>query len=237
MPAQGSAWDRARGKLGVWLPVRSSGGTTVFFYPILKTVITQDPVGQHLMMHSERVRYFVIYCNTLNSKQIWKVHSENVFWFHYVTGPKYTAFWLDHNWLTTPVTTLFRWVHFQIPKCFFCTLSSSSWFPSTHECAWLNTLAVLPLRRRDCDSIKKKVHYTLFMASRNRIVVALMGEAPLRTEGSPVGDCKVFFFCRIVVASPLGERPNTDSTTCLHLVLENAWRFLPSSSQECSLGC
>jgi hypothetical protein len=44
--------------------------------------------------------------------------------------------------------------------------------------------AVLPLRRRDCDSIKKKVNYTLFMASRHRIVVALVGEAPLRTEGS-----------------------------------------------------
>jgi hypothetical protein len=46
------------------------------------------------------------------------------------------------------------------------------------------TLAVLPLRRRDCDSIKKKVDYTYFMASRHRIVVALVEEAPLRTEGS-----------------------------------------------------
>jgi hypothetical protein len=44
--------------------------------------------------------------------------------------------------------------------------------------------AVLPLRQRDCDSIKKKVDYTLFMASRHRIVVVLVGEAPLRTEGS-----------------------------------------------------
>jgi hypothetical protein len=44
--------------------------------------------------------------------------------------------------------------------------------------------AVLPLRRRDCDSIKKKVDYTFLMASRRRIVVALVGEAPLRTEGS-----------------------------------------------------
>jgi hypothetical protein len=45
-------------------------------------------------------------------------------------------------------------------------------------------MAVLPLRRRDWDSIRKKVNNTLFMASRHRIVVALMGEAPLRTEGS-----------------------------------------------------
>jgi hypothetical protein len=44
--------------------------------------------------------------------------------------------------------------------------------------------AVLPLRRRDCDSIKKKVDYAKFMVSRHRIVVALVGEAPLRTEGS-----------------------------------------------------
>jgi hypothetical protein len=48
-------------------------------------------------------------------------------------------------------------------------------------CQWFT---VLPLRRRDCDSIMKKVDYTQFMASRHRIVVALVGEAPLRTEGS-----------------------------------------------------
>jgi hypothetical protein len=44
--------------------------------------------------------------------------------------------------------------------------------------------AVLPLKRRDCDWIRKKIDYTLFMASRHRIVVALGGEAPFRTEGS-----------------------------------------------------
>jgi hypothetical protein len=37
------------------------------------------------------------------------------------------------------------------------------------------------MRRRDCDSIKEKVDYK---ASRHRIVVALVGETPLRTEGS-----------------------------------------------------
>jgi hypothetical protein len=47
-----------------------------------------------------------------------------------------------------------------------------------------NTKTVLPLRRRDCDSIKKKFDYTQFMASRHRIEIALVGEAPLRTEGS-----------------------------------------------------
>jgi hypothetical protein len=47
--------------------------------------------------------------------------------------------------------------------------------------------AGLPLRRRDCDSIKKKVDYTEFMASRHRIVVALVGEASLQTEGSTTG--------------------------------------------------
>jgi hypothetical protein len=47
--------------------------------------------------------------------------------------------------------------------------------------------AVVPLKRRDCDPIKKKVDYTYFMASRHRIVVALVGETPLRTEGSTSG--------------------------------------------------
>jgi hypothetical protein len=47
---------------------------------------------------------------------------------------------------------------------------------------YMNCKAVLPPRRRDCDSIKEKVDRTL--ASRHRIVVALVGEAPLRTEGS-----------------------------------------------------
>jgi hypothetical protein len=45
-------------------------------------------------------------------------------------------------------------------------------------------MAVFPLKRRNCDSIKEKVDYTSFMASRHRIVVALVGEASLRTEGS-----------------------------------------------------
>jgi hypothetical protein len=44
--------------------------------------------------------------------------------------------------------------------------------------------AVLPLSRRDCYSIKKKVDYTKFMVRRHHIVVALVGEAPLRTAGS-----------------------------------------------------
>jgi uncharacterized protein HemY len=48
----------------------------------------------------------------------------------------------------------------------------------------LITKAVLQLRRRDCDSIEKNVDCTLSMASRHRIVVALVGEAPLRIEGS-----------------------------------------------------
>jgi hypothetical protein len=38
--------------------------------------------------------------------------------------------------------------------------------------------------QRDCDLIKKKVDYTVFMVSRHHIVVVLVGEAPLRTEGS-----------------------------------------------------
>jgi hypothetical protein len=48
----------------------------------------------------------------------------------------------------------------------------------------ITSLAVLPLRRCDCDSTKKKVDYTKFMASRHRIVVVLVGEVLLRTEGS-----------------------------------------------------
>jgi hypothetical protein len=41
------------------------------------------------------------------------------------------------------------------------------------------------------------------MASRHRIVVALVGEAPLRTEGSTCRQLKVILFHdRIEVASP-----------------------------------
>jgi hypothetical protein len=54
------------------------------------------------------------------------------------------------------------------------------------------------MRRRDCDSIKNKVDYTLFMASPHHIVVALVGEAPLRTEGST---SRRLFLDRIAVAS------------------------------------
>jgi hypothetical protein len=44
------------------------------------------------------------------------------------------------------------------------------------------------------------------MASRHRIVVALVGEAPLRTEGSTSSRFKVIFFLdRIAVASPQWE--------------------------------
>jgi hypothetical protein len=49
------------------------------------------------------------------------------------------------------------------------------------------------------------------MASRHRIVVALEEEAPLRTEGSTVGECKIIFFLdRIAVASPQWENSLRD---------------------------
>jgi hypothetical protein len=60
-------------------------------------------------------------------------------------------------------------------------------------CYDTDTKAVLPLRLRDCDSIKKKVDYTKFMASRHRLVVALVGEAPYELKVRPVGDCNVIF--------------------------------------------
>jgi hypothetical protein len=41
------------------------------------------------------------------------------------------------------------------------------------------------------------------MASRHRIMVALVGEAPLRTEGSTTR--RLFFLHRIAVASPQWE--------------------------------
>jgi hypothetical protein len=83
--------------------------------------------------------------------------------------------------------------------------------------------------------MKKKVDHTSFMASCHHIVVALVGEAPLRTEGSISRRLKSDFFSssnRSRVAS-VGERPTTTTERrgLVFRILEVKDRF--STTNKC----
>jgi hypothetical protein len=67
-------------------------------------------------------------------------------------------------------------------------------------------LGGLPLRRRDCDSIKNKNHFTVAYWSNLQFVMALLPPArPQCDDNSPWIKCSRLFIGRIAVASPQWE--------------------------------
>jgi hypothetical protein len=81
-----------------------------------------------------------------------------------------------------------------------------------------------PTERHDCDSIKKKSTTLKFTASRHRILVALVGEEPLRTEGST---SRQLFFLVELQSRRLGGR------TALDMYYENLLLILRSFINLC----